>query len=220
MAQAASRIVQNRDGLVGVVEPGQAVEGGGRSDVPIRLADGRVAVVASEALQPRDDGSYFLGLSRDEVEALVAGVAGEAREVRDGEPLVVPVVAETVEVEKRQVETGRVRVEKRVEVHEQAVAEQLAREDVEVERVPINRVVDGPVASRTEGDTTIIPVLKEVLVVEKRLMLIEEVRITRRRSTEAFSQVVPLRTESITVHEAAAAPGPEALPKDRKPRGR
>lgn len=204
MPETASRIVQNRDGLVGVLEAYSP--GGPGAEAAIRLTDGRVVVVADRLLRGRDDGSYILDLNRAEVDALAT--AGETRDIRPGEPLVVPVIAEAVEVEKRQVETGRVRVEKRVDVTEQAVAESLAHEDVEVERVPINRVVEAPVASRQEGDTTVIPVLKEVLVVEKRLMLVEEVRITRRRTTEAFSQVVPLRTETVTVHEDAARPDP------------
>lgn len=45
----------------------------------------------------------------------------------------------------------------------------LLRETAQVVRVAINRQVDGPVPIRHDGDTMIIPVLfQEVLVVEKR----------------------------------------------------
>lgn len=58
----------------------------------------------------------------------------------------------------------------------------LFTENVHVENVPVNRIVDGPVSVRQEGDVTIIPVVEEVITIQKRLLLREEVRITRRRS--------------------------------------
>ena len=95
---------------------------------------------------------------------------------------VVPVLAEDVVVGKRTVETGLVRVRKTVREHEEILDEPLEQETVEVERVPINRIIERPLPTRQEGDVTIISVTNEVLVVEKRLMFTEEVRITRRKS--------------------------------------
>jgi hypothetical protein len=60
--------------------------------------------------------------------------------------------------------------------------EPLFSEDVSVERVPINRIITGPAQTRQEGDTTIIPVVEEVITIQKRLLLREEVRITRKRT--------------------------------------
>jgi hypothetical protein len=60
--------------------------------------------------------------------------------------------------------------------------EPLFSEDVSVERVPVNRIINGPAQTRQEGDTTIIPVVEEVITVQKRLLLREEVRITRKRT--------------------------------------
>ena len=54
--------------------------------------------------------------------------------------------------------------------------------------------VDAAPPIREEGDTIIIPIVEEIMVVEKRLVLREEVRITRTRSVEAFEQPVQLRT--------------------------
>ena len=50
-----------------------------------------------------------------------------------------------------------------------------------IEHVPIERVIDQPVAQRQEGDTLVLPVVEEVLVYEKKLLLKEEIRITPRR---------------------------------------
>jgi len=58
----------------------------------------------------------------------------------------------------------------------------LFSEDVNVERIPVNRFVETPMEVRQEGDVTIIPVIEEVVTMQKRLMLKEEVRITRRRT--------------------------------------
>ena len=78
------------------------------------------------------------------------------------------------------VETGRVRIRKMVHERGEIVDPPLMRDEVGTKRVPIDRVVEGPLSARTEEDTLIIPVLEEVLIVEKRLLLKEEVRITTR----------------------------------------
>jgi len=64
-----------------------------------------------------------------------------------------------------------------------------------VKRVVINRPVDGPLPIRREGDTLIMPVVEEVAVVEKQLVLKEEIHVTRRRQTEHHEQSVTLRRE-------------------------
>jgi uncharacterized protein (TIGR02271 family) len=73
---------------------------------------------------------------------------------------------------------------------------------VVIERVPINRVVEAPIAARSEEDTLIIPLLEEVLVVEKRLLLKEEVRITKRQVETHMPQRVTLRREEATVEHS------------------
>jgi uncharacterized protein (TIGR02271 family) len=72
-------------------------------------------------------------------------------------------------------------------------------DEVVVERVPINRVVEGPVSVRSEEDTLVIPLLEEVLVVEKRLLLKEEIRITKQRVETHAPQRVTLRREEAVV---------------------
>ena len=116
------------------------------------------------------------------------------------EQTVIPVLQEELEVGTRRVETGAgIRVEKTVEEREERVDEPLTKEEVEVERIPVNRAVEGPVAVRYEGDTMIVPVLEEVLVLEKRLVLKEEIRITRRQREFHDPQRIVLRREHATV---------------------
>jgi stress response protein YsnF len=63
-------------------------------------------------------------------------------------------------------------------------------------------VLDRPVEVRHEGNTTIIPIYEEVLVVEKGLMLKEEIRITKRTTETHQPQQVITRSEEVIVeHE-------------------
>ena len=136
------------------------------------------------------------------------GAAGsvETREVRAGEAAVIPVIREELRVARREIERGGVRVHKRVEEREEVVEEPSYREEVTVERVPLGQPIDEEIGSRQEGDTLIIPVLEEMLVVEKRLVLKEELHITRRAVTTREPRRVTLRSEQAEV-ERVEAPG-------------
>ena len=113
-----------------------------------------------------------------------------------------PVVEEELLVGKRTVETGVTRVSKKVRSSEKTIREPLMKDAVDVERVAVNRYIDSPVGVRTEGDVTIIPVLEEVLFVEKRLRLKEELHIRRRRETVTHVQKETVRREEAVVeHE-------------------
>ena len=113
---------------------------------------------------------------------------------------IVPVIEETAHIEKRITETGIVRVRKVVREHEERIVTPLLRESVTVERVPINRPVEGaPPEARDEGDTRIIPVFEEILVVEKRLMLVEEIHIRRVQTTQDETQSVTLRRDEAVI---------------------
>ena len=112
---------------------------------------------------------------------------------------VVPLLAEEVAVTKQVVETGRVQVARVTHEREQLIDELLARETVEIERIPIGRQVDAMPAVREEGDTIVVPIIEEVLVVERRLFLKEEVRIRRVRSTERHRETVTLRHQEAVV---------------------
>ncbi len=120
---------------------------------------------------------------------------------------VVPVVEETVQVGKRAVEQGRVRVSTRTETFEEIRRESLRADAVGVTRVPIDRIIgEGETAPqvRTEAGITIIPVLEEVLVVEKRLLLKEEVHIQRTTSGEEVEVPVTLRRQQAVIERDGA----------------
>jgi uncharacterized protein (TIGR02271 family) len=129
------------------------------------------------------------------------------------EALVVPVIEEELNLERQKRETGRVRINKVVHERTELIDEPLITEDVQVRRVPVNRVVDGPVPVRYEGDVMIIPLLEEVIVTEKRLILKEELHVTKQRTEMRNPQEVTLRTEEAIVEEV---PSSQKLAKDLK----
>ena len=91
----------------------------------------------------------------------------------------IPIVEEEVRIDKRLVETGRVQVRTFVEEKQVHVTDALRREVVDVERVAIGREVAVAPTVREEGEFLIVPVVEERLVIEKRLFLVEELRLRR-----------------------------------------
>ena len=114
----------------------------------------------------------------------------------------VPVVQEEAWIEKRIVDTGRgVRIHKTVAEHPCQIDESLLRDEVQVSHVPVDRIVplDQAPATRYEGDTLVVPILEEVLVVERRLRIKEELHITRTRHEERHAETVLLKSEQVSV---------------------
>jgi hypothetical protein len=89
-----------------------------------------------------------------------------------------------------------------------------------VRRGWIGRPLEAPAASRVEGDWYVVPVMEEVLVVRKQLMLKEEVRIRRQPVTEAQEVRETLRRERVELEDATRdgvreMPGADAPPAGR-----
>jgi len=124
----------------------------------------------------------------------------------DPQQIVVPLSEEQASIAKRRIVTGRVRVSRVTGEHEQLLDETLAREQVEVERTPIGKMVEAPPSVREEGDTIIIPIVEEILVVERRLLLKEEVRVRRVRSSESHRERVMLRRQEAIITRDAVEP--------------
>jgi len=123
------------------------------------------------------------------------------------ERLVVPRVEEELVVETRSRPTASVRVETRTLAREVETDEVLSGEALETRRVPIGRYVDTAAAIRVEGDTTIIPVHEEVLVIERRLLLKEEVHVTKHEEKRRDRRRVEVRHQvaDIARHEPEEA---------------
>ena len=112
------------------------------------------------------------------------------------EKIIVPVMEERITIDKKEAETARVTITKKINSEEQIVDIPVVEEEVDVQRIPFNQYIETtPPAIRYEGEKTIIPILKEVLVVEKKLVLVEEVHITRKLNHSKISQQETLRKE-------------------------
>ena len=91
------------------------------------------------------------------------------------------------------------RVSRVTHTHQQLVDELLEQEKIEVEHVPIGRQVEVMPSIRQEGDVTIIPVVEEVLKVERHLVLKEEVHIRRIKQTERYQESITLRRQEAEI---------------------
>ena len=123
---------------------------------------------------------------------------------RDG-PAVIEVIEETARVDVVRREAGRVRVETTTDTVDEVLTQDLHGTRTEVVRVPIGRTLDPGEAAppvRTEGNVTIIPVMEEIAVVETRLVLREELHVTRHDTVETVSIPVTLRKQTATVERA------------------
>ena len=117
----------------------------------------------------------------------------------DDPDLIVPLHVEELSVSIKPVITGRVRVHVQTHAREHTVDEPLDVTRVEVQRVAIGRMVDAHPPVREEGATTIISVVEEVLVTERRLMLKEEIRLTRVTTREQHKETLVLREQQATI---------------------
>jgi len=123
---------------------------------------------------------------------------------RGAEPNVLQLFAEEAAVSRKTIESGRVRVSKVTRTRDQLIDELLARTNVEVTRIPVGRVIDAIPPVKNDADLTIIPVVEETLVVERRLVLKEEVHIRRVQTTERYQETVKLRYQTAEVTRVPA----------------
>lgn len=111
----------------------------------------------------------------------------------------IPLAREELDVQKRTVERGRIRVRKTVRSREEVVEQPLQHDEVTVERVAVNREIDTAPQPRYERDALVIPVVEEVLVTRKQLVLKEEIYIRRRGIETMHQERATLRSEEIEV---------------------
>jgi uncharacterized protein (TIGR02271 family) len=202
MAAAENARLIDRDGFCARLAPLDA-EGAPL----VAVLDSGATVLVPPALITQHDGdtyhlaARFADLLGDvgEEEGKRPPETGAAPPMADNGALTIPVVAEEVQVRTERTTTGRVRVRKIVHREEQTIDEPILQERVDVERVAIDRWVDEAPPIRSEGRTLVVPVVEEVLVVEKRLRLREEVRLTWRCEEEREPQHLVVRREEVRV---------------------
>ncbi len=115
----------------------------------------------------------------------------------------IPVIQEEAHVTKREVEIEQVQVRTSFEQETVTVRDTVSRHHVEIRRLPVEREVAIAPPIREEDGITIVPVLEERLVVEKRLFLVEEIHLVRRQSTEEVALLVELRRPVVDVDRSS-----------------
>jgi uncharacterized protein (TIGR02271 family) len=132
---------------------------------------------------------------------------------KGGAEEVIPLAEEVVRVSKQRVETGRVRVSLTTQTAEEVIRETFRSRRAEIERVPLGHEVTEAPQTRQEGEVLVVPVVEEVLVVEKRLVLKEEIRLRFIDTETAVEQPVQRRVQHAAVERlppqdaAATSPG-------------
>lgn len=116
----------------------------------------------------------------------------------------IPLVEERLSVAKRDVVDGEVQVRTRTVATTEAFDVDLLSEEVDVTRVAVGVLVDVAPQVRTEGDVMIVPILEERLVVEKRLVLVEEIRIQRKNTFRTERVETELRKQIASVERVNA----------------
>jgi stress response protein YsnF len=158
--------------------------------------------VTRDMIERVEPNALRLNLARSDVPRASAAVSATHRRLYDSEQrLVVPVVEEEVRVDTRVVELGHVTIQKKVDefLDERTIA--LRHQQVEIERVQVDRVIDEMIEPHMDGDVFVVPVIEEEIIITRRLRLKEELRV--RRTVGQRDEVVqaPFRRERVIVTE-------------------
>lgn len=178
---------------------------------PIDRYDDRAVYVQGraipfDAIERMDQDHLYLGASAPGGQPASEGPAeSEPADAHLGGEVRVPLLEERLEFRTREIDLGDIRIHKTVEATEEVRSGPLTREDVQVERIRVDRPVDAPEERRQEGDWLIIPIMEEVFIVQKQLMVAEEIRIRKQPVTEEHEVREIIRRERATVEDTRSA---------------
>ncbi len=114
----------------------------------------------------------------------------------------------------REREAGAMRVRKRVRTDRESFAVPKKREEVHVERVPVEESRrpseadrEGSSETRMENDEIVVPIIEEEVVVEKRPVIKEEIRIRKDIVEEEEVVEADVRKEEIDIDDQTRTRG-------------
>ena len=139
---------------------------------------------------------------------------GSVREKRGGldEDLRVQRSEEELRAGVREREAGQVNVNKSVRTGREVVRVPKRREEVDIERVPVEgeaREASSATVTDIGEDEVVVQVFEEEVVVTKRVVLKEEIRIRKRVAWDEETVEVDLRKEEVEIDEQSARGGPQ-----------
>jgi len=142
---------------------------------------------------PDYDGKTFAG----ETFAGRADESARSHVTEDFKTRPITRAAEELRIGKRMEKKGEVRVSKHVETDHVKQSVPLQREEVHIERRPVERAVGS--AAELRNDEIVVPVMEEEAVVEKRLVVKEEIVISKAPVTTQRIIETDVRREEVDV---------------------
>jgi uncharacterized protein (TIGR02271 family) len=112
----------------------------------------------------------------------------------------------------REREAGQVNVKKSVRTEREIVRVPKRREEVDIERLPVEgeaREVSGATEADIGEDEVVVQVFEEEVVVSKKIVLKEEIRIRKRVAWDEQAVDVDLRKEEVEVDDQSGRGGPQ-----------
>jgi uncharacterized protein (TIGR02271 family) len=200
-------VVETNDGRLGLIDrvetkPGRKKPTGvyvwlGQSDQPTLIPLNEIKSVRSMEDVNRL-ATHQLPLEQDDrLDADATTLLEREGEIR------IPLAAERLNIARQVVNLGELRIHKRVEQVEEVQRVPVTHDELVVERVAMNQPLSAPLEPRIEGGQLIIPIMKEVLVVQRQLVLVEEVRVSKRYITEQHEVREPVRRERVELEDAS-----------------
>jgi uncharacterized protein (TIGR02271 family) len=112
----------------------------------------------------------------------------------------------------REREAGQVNVKKNVRTEREVVRVPKRREEVVIERIPVDgeaREASTATEANIGGDEVVVQVFEEEVVVSKKIVLKEEIRIRKRVAWDEETVEVDLRKEEVEIDDQSARGGPQ-----------
>lgn len=124
-------------------------------------------------------------------------------DITEQESMVIPVIEELLQIDKKVIETGRIKIEKKVTDKDVTLELPLVQERINIEKKEVNQFVEtAPPPVRYEGDTMILSVVREEAVIVKKLFLVEELHITRHKTETQMVSTETLRKEELIINRS------------------
>jgi uncharacterized protein (TIGR02271 family) len=212
--------VECADGYVGKVGRLETDGSGNLSAMQVETERGQLVVPEGAIRDVRADGTVVLDCARADLRPVAAVSEASQSTARPAETL--SLREERLVAHKTMEQVGEVVVRTEVEEVPGRLEVEALREEVEVEHVPVGQVVSERRDPWEEDGVLIVPVYEEQLVVTKRLVLREQLRVRRVRAAEwqLFEQT--LRRERAVVDDGGQTGlvremHPTAPPSDSRP---
>jgi len=114
------------------------------------------------------------------------------------EDLIIPLVEERVEIEKKQYVKSQFQVERKTETKKVDINEKLMSRQAEIKHVPIGQYISDIPKIREENGVKIIPIFEEHIEIVKKIYLKEEIRIESHESVNEFKSEETLKYQTVS----------------------